>query len=191
MIDIANDSINRIKAEVINCKLCTLCTNRRNAVPGEGNSKAGIMFIGEAPGKNEDEKGRPFVGLAGKILDETLDKVGIVRSRIFVTNIVKCRPPGNRVPTEDERRVCKNYLEREISIVSPKIICILGRTAFESLLGGGSILGNRGKFIAKDGRLFFLTIHPAAIIYNNKLRYALEKDMQTLVMECRRLNIPI
>ena len=191
MIAIANDSINRIKAEVINCKLCSLCTNRRNAVPGEGNSKAGIMFIGEAPGRNEDEKGRPFVGLAGKILDETLDKVGIVRSRIFVTNIVKCRPPGNRVPTEDERRVCKNYLEREISIVSPKIICILGRTAYHSMLGGASILGNRGKFVEKDGRLFFLTIHPAAIIYNNKLRDTLEKDLRTLVTECSRLDVPI
>src|SRR6266540_4317230 len=170
------DSTDKIKAEVIRCKLCDLCRNRTNAVPGEGNCKASIMFVGEAPGRNEDEKGRPFVGLAGKILDETLDKVGIVRSRIFVTNIVKCRPPGNRVPTEEERRVCKNYLEREISIVSPKIICILG---------------NRGKFIEKDSKLFFLTIHPAAIIYNNKLRYALEKDMQTLVSECRRLSIPI
>jgi len=108
------DSTDKIKAEVISCKLCNLCRNRTNAVPGEGNSKASIMFVGEAPGRNEDEKGRPFVGLAGKILDETLDKVGIVRSRIFVTNIVKCRPPGNRVPTEEEQRVCKNYLEREI-----------------------------------------------------------------------------
>jgi DNA polymerase len=190
-MDMSNDTIDRIKAEVINCKLCNLCMNRSNAVPGEGNSKASIMFVGEAPGRNEDEKGRPFVGLAGKILDEILDKVGIVRSRIFVTNIVKCRPPANRVPTEDERRVCRNYLEREISIVSPKIICILGRTAYQSLLGGGSILGNRGKFIEKDSKLFFLTIHPAAIIYNNKLRYTLEKDMQTLVTECRRLDIPI
>ena len=185
------DTIDRIRDDVINCKLCNLCRNRTNAVPGEGNSRASIMFVGEAPGRNEDEKGRPFVGLAGKILDETLDKVGILRSRIFVTNIVKCRPPGNRVPTEDERRVCKNYLDREISMISPKIICILGRTAYQSLLGGGSILGSRGKLIEKDSKLFFITIHPAAIIYNNKLRSALEKDMQALVSECRRLNIPI
>lgn len=187
----SNDSIDRIIAEVINCKLCNLCINRTNAVPGDGNSKANIMFIGEAPGRNEDVKGKPFVGMAGKILDEALVKVGLVRSRIYITNIVKCRPPGNRVPTEDERRVCKSYLEREISIVSPKIICILGRTAYQSLLGGGSILGNRGKFIQKDNRLYFLTVHPAAIIYNNKLRNVLENDMQTLVMECRRLRIPI
>lgn len=188
---ISNDSIDRIKLEVINCKLCNLCINRTNAVPGDGNPKATIMFIGEAPGRNEDEKGKPFVGMAGKILDEALAKVGLERSRIYITNIVKCRPPSNRVPTEEERRVCKSYLEREISVVSPEIICILGRTAYQSLLGGGSILGNRGKFIQKDNRLYFITVHPAAIIYNNKLRNVLENDMQTLVMECRRLQIPI
>ncbi|HEY7228013.1 MAG TPA: uracil-DNA glycosylase [Nitrososphaeraceae archaeon] len=185
------DTIDRIRDEVINCRLCNLCKNRTNAVPGEGNSNASIMFVGEAPGRNEDEKGRPFVGIAGKILDEILAKVGIVRSRVFVTNIVKCRPPQNRVPTEDEQRICSKYLDREISIISPKIICVLGRTAFQSLIGDGNILGNCGKLIEKDRKLFFITIHPAAIIYNNKLRYALEKDMQTLVSECKRLNIPI
>ena len=173
------------------CKLCDLCINRTNAVPGEGNFKATIMFIGEAPGRNEDEKGKPFVGMAGKILDECFKNVGIVRARTYVTNIVKCRPPSNRVPKDEERRLCRNYLEREISIISPKIICILGRTAYHSMLGGASILGNRGKFIEKDGRVFFLTIHPAAIIYNNRLRETLEKDLRTLVTECSRLNIPI
>ena len=108
-----------------------------------------------------------------------------------MTNIVKCRPPQNRVPTEDERRVCCKYLDREISIISPRIICVLGRTAFQSLIGVGNILANRGKLIEKDRKLFFITIHPAAIIYNNKLRCALEKDMQTLVSECKRLSIPI
>lgn len=185
------DTIDKIREEVISCRKCSLCKNRTNAVPGEGNFKASIMFVGEAPGRNEDEKGRPFVGLAGKILDETLAKVGIVRSRIFVTNIVKCRPPQNRIPTEDERRVCCKYLDREISIISPNIICILGRTAFQSLIGAGNILGNRGKLIEKGKNLFFITIHPAAIIYNNKLRWTLENDMQTLVSECKRLGIPI
>ena len=190
-MEIPNDSIEKIHPEVINCKLCDLCKSRTNAVPGDGDSKASIMFIGEAPGRNEDEKGRPFVGMAGKILDETLTKVGVIRSRVYITNVVKCRPPGNRVPTEEERRTCKNYLEREISIISPKIICILGRTAYQSLLGGSSILGNHGKFIQKDNRLYFLTVHPAAIIYNNKLRKVLEEDMETLVKECRRLQTSI
>jgi DNA polymerase len=188
-MEMPNDSIGKIRAEVINCKSCDLCKNRTNAVPGDGDSKASIMFVGEAPGKNEDEKGKPFVGMAGKILDETLTKVGLVRSRVYITNVVKCRPPGNRVPTEDERRTCKDYLEREISKISPKIICILGRTAYQSLLGGNSILGNRGKFIQKDNRLYFLTVHPAAIIYNNKLRKVLELDLETLVREVKRLEI--
>jgi DNA polymerase len=188
-IEMSNDSIERIRSEVIICKSCDLCKNRTNAVPGDGDSEASIMFIGEAPGRNEDEKGKPFVGMAGKILDETLVKVGLVRSKVYITNVVKCRPPGNRVPTEDERRICNDYLEREISIVSPKIICILGRTAYQSLLGGNSILGNRGKFIQKHNRIYFLTVHPAAIIYNNKLRKVLEVDLETLVRECRRLQI--
>jgi DNA polymerase len=187
-MEMPNDSIEKVHAEVTNCKSCNLCKSRTNAVPGDGDSKASIMFIGEAPGRNEDEKGRPFVGMAGKILDETLTKVGVIRSRVYITNVVKCRPPGNRVPTEEERRTCENYLEREISIISPKIICILGKTAYQSLLGGSSILGNRGKFIQKDNRLYFLTVHPAAIIYNNKLRKVLEEDMETLVKECRRLQ---
>ena len=188
-MEMSNDSIERIRSEVSICKSCDLCKNRTNAVPGDGDSKASIMFIGEAPGRNEDEKGKPFVGMAGKILDETLVKVGLVRSKVYITNVVKCRPPENRVPTEDERRICNDYLEREISIVSPKIICILGRTAYQSLLGGNSILGNRGKFIQKDNRIYFLTVHPAAIIYNNKLRKVLEVDLETLVRECRRLQI--
>jgi DNA polymerase len=188
-MEMLSDSIEKIHAEVISCKSCELCENRTNAVPGDGDSKASIMFIGEAPGRNEDEKGKPFVGMAGKILEETLTKVGLTRSSVYITNVVKCRPPGNRVPTEEERRTCRNYLEREISLVSPKIICILGRTAYQSLLGGSSILGNRGKFIQKDNRLYFLTVHPAAIIYNNKLRKVLEGDLETLVKEWRRLQV--
>lgn len=188
-MEMPSDSIEKIHTEVISCKSCELCKNRTNAVPGDGDSKASIMFIGEAPGRNEDEKGKPFVGMAGKILEETLTKVGLTRSSVYITNVVKCRPPGNRVPTEEERRTCRNYLEREISLVCPKIICILGRTAYQSLLGGSSILGNRGKFIQKDNRLYFLTVHPAAIIYNNKLRKVLEGDLETLVKEWRRLQV--
>ena len=188
-MEMPSDSIEKIRAEVISCKSCELCKNRTNAVPGDGDSKASIMFIGEAPGRNEDEKGKPFVGMAGKILEETLTKAGLTRSSVYITNVVKCRPPGNRVPTEEEQCTCRIYLEREISLVSPKIICILGRTAYQSLLGGNSILGNRGKFIQKDNRLYFLTVHPAAIIYNNKLRKVLEGDLETLVKEWKRLQV--
>jgi uracil-DNA glycosylase len=155
-----------------------------NAVPGEGNSNAKIMLVGEAPGKKEDELGKPFVGMAGKILDQVLDKAGIDRSKIFITNVVKCRPPGNRIPDEEETTACiTNHLQRQISIIRPRVICVLGRTALESLLGMKSILANRGKTVFRNNIKYFLTIHPAATIYNVKLRSYLEKDMTTLAQE--------
>lgn len=162
------------------CPLCKLSRTRTNAVPGEGVPLAKIMFVGEAPGKNEDAKGRPFVGAAGKLLDSALDKAGLKRSEVFITNVVKCRPPENRIPQDDELEACRPYLERQISLINPRIICILGRTAFSSLLGGGSITASRGKIITSKGRKYFLTIHPAAAIYNRSLKSVLERDIQTL-----------
>ena len=117
-----NDSLEKISSEIIGCPLCKLSRNRKNAVPGEGQISAKLIFIGEAPGKNEDEKGKPFVGAAGCILSTAMEKAGITRSEVFITNVVKCRPPGNRVPEEDERIACRPYLERQISLISPKMI---------------------------------------------------------------------
>jgi DNA polymerase len=183
-----NDSLEKVAAEIIGCPLCKLARTRRNAVPGEGQVSAKIMFIGEAPGRNEDEKGRPFVGYAGKILDELLKKAGIQRSEVFITNIVKCRPPDNRIPEDDEISACRPYLERQIALVGPRIICILGRTAYSSLLGGKSITASRGKIVKKGGRKYFLTIHPAATIYNKAMREVLEQDLSKLAKEIKRLN---
>ena len=175
-----NDSLEKISAEVKACPLCRLSRTRKNAVPGEGQLAAKIMFIGEAPGRSEDEKGRPFVGAAGRILDDVLKKAGIERSQVFITNIVKCRPPNNRVPEEDEVLACRPYLERQVALIGPKVICILGRTAYSSLLGGGSITANRGKIVEKAGQKYFLTIHPAAAIYNRRLISVLEADLKKL-----------
>jgi DNA polymerase len=183
---IPNDSLEKVAAEVIGCPLCKLSRSRINAVPGEGQTSAKLMFIGEAPGKNEDEKGRPFVGAAGRILNEAMEKAGIKRSQIFITNVVKCRPPNNRIPQDDERNACRPYLERQISLIEPKIICILGNTAYFSMLGGKSIAANRGKIIKKNGQRYFLTIHPAAAIYNRSLRTVLENDLFTLAKEIKR-----
>lgn len=178
-------SIDKVRSQILDCRLCKLHENRVNAVPGEGNINAKIMIVGEAPGRKEDELGKPFVGMAGKILDEMLDKAGIDRSKIFITNVVKCRPPGNRVPDEEECTTCiSNHLDRQISIIQPQIICVMGRIALESLLGMKSILANRGKFVARNNLRYFLTIHPAATIYNVKLRFYLEKDLSTLAQEC-------
>jgi DNA polymerase len=181
----AEDSLEKIATEVRGCPLCKLSRTRKNAVPGEGQLAAKIMFIGEAPGKTEDEKGRPFIGTAGKLLDNMLKRAGIERSQVFITNVVKCRPPNNRVPEEDEVIACRPYLDRQIALIRPKVICILGRTAYSSLLGGGSITANRGKIVERAGQKYFLTIHPAAAIYNKSLISVLEADLKKLAKEIK------
>ena len=183
-----SDSLEKIAAEVTGCPLCKLARTRKNAVPGEGQLAARIMFVGEAPGRSEDEKGRPFVGSAGKILDEMLAKAGIQRSQVFITNVVKCRPPNNRVPDDDEVSTCMPYLERQIALIRPRIICILGRTAYASILGGSSITANRGKVMEKSGQKYFLTIHPAAAIYNKNMLSLLEADLKKLAKEVQRME---
>ena len=181
-----DDSLERVAAEVRGCPRCKLARTRKNAVPGEGQLAAKIMFIGEAPGSSEDEKGRPFVGAAGRILDNLLKKVGIERSQVFITNIVKCRPPNNRVPEADEVAACKPYLDRQIALIKPKVICILGKTAYSTLLGGSSITANRGKMVERAGQKYFLTFHPAAAIYNKSLLSALEADLKKLAIEINK-----
>jgi uracil-DNA glycosylase len=180
------NSLEKIAADVRGCPLCKLARTRKNAVPGEGQISAKIMFIGEAPGRSEDEKGKPFVGAAGQILDNVLKKAGIERSQVFITNIVKCRPPNNRVPEEDELIACRPYLDRQIALIKPKVICILGRTAYSSILGGSSITANRGKIFERSGQKYFSTFHPAAVIYNKSLRSTLEDDMKKLAAEINK-----
>ena len=181
-----DDSLEKIANDVRGCPLCRLAKTRKNAVPGEGQLSAKIMFIGEAPGRSEDEEGRPFVGAAGRILNDVLKKVSIERSQVFITNIVKCRPPNNRVPKGDELNACRPYLDRQIALIKPKVICILGRTAYFSLLGGSSITADRGKITKKAGQKYFLTFHPAAVIYNKSLLSALEADLKKLAVEINK-----
>ena len=175
-----NQELEIIKQNVIKCTKCELCKTRTNAVPGKGNFQSDVIFVGEAPGRSEDKNGEPFVGVAGKKLSIALEEAGITRDAVYITNIVKCRPPNNRVPNTDERETCKEYLKQEISIIKPKIICILGNTAFNSILGGSEITKFRGKVVQKDNQLYFLTIHPAATIYNQKLIDVLKNDIVKL-----------
>ncbi len=175
-----NQELETIKQNVIKCTKCDLCKTRTNAVPGKGNFQSDVIFVGEAPGRNEDKNGEPFIGVAGKKLSIALDEAGISRDEVYITNIVKCRPPNNRVPNTDERDTCKEYLKQEISIIKPKLICILGNTAFNSILGGSEITKFRGKVVRKDNLLYFLTIHPAATIYNQKLIDVLKNDIVKL-----------
>jgi len=177
-----------IKQNVIKCTKCDLCKTRTNAVPGKGNFQSDVIFVGEAPGRNEDKNGEPFVGVAGKKLSIALDEAGISRDDVYITNIVKCRPPNNRVPNSSERDTCQEYLKQEISIIKPKIICILGNTAFNSILGGSEITKFRGKIVRKENQLYFLTVHPAATIYNQELIEVLNGDIVKLFDLIRELK---
>lgn len=174
------NKLETIKQNVIECTKCDLCKTRTNSVPGKGNFQSDVIFVGEAPGRNEDKNGEPFVGAAGKKLSAALEGAGVSREQVYITNVVKCRPPNNRVPNTTERETCKEYLKKEISIIEPKIICVLGNTAFNSVLGGSEITKFRGKLARKDNQLYFITIHPAATIYNQELISTLNNDIVKL-----------
>ena len=169
-----------IAENVRECQKCELCETRINAVRGKGNFDADVIFVGEAPGRNEDIHGEPFVGAAGKRLDMILEDTGIDRKDVYITNIVKCRPPKNRVPSKKEEESCNDFIKQEIEIINPKIICVMGNTAYGTLLDGKEITKNHGKIVEKDGRKFFVTFHPAATIYNQKLVEELKEDFRKL-----------
>ncbi len=174
------------------CRKCKLSLTRRNAVPGEGNPKASVMIIGEAPGATEDEMGRPFVGSAGKLLDELMKRIGLDRSKVYITNLVKCRPPNNRDPEADEISACSPYLDLQISLIKPKLIVTLGNFSTSYILGK---IGIRDARISKvRGKFYFWkeldvtvfpTYHPAAALYNPRLRKVLEEDFDAIG---RRIN---
>jgi len=183
--------------EARSCRKCVLCRQRKNAVLGEGNLDATVMLIGEAPGYWEDVKGRPFVGTAGKVLDETLSRAGISRSDVYITNIVKCRPPENRDPRTSEIETCTPYLDRQIRIIKPKFVVTLGRHATSYVLAK---VGFEPEGIAKiHGRIYETKLlgfkvsvipmyHPAATLYKAKYRDALCKDFQVLKLELEKLG---
>ena len=175
-----NSELETVRQTVIECTKCELAKTRTNSVPGKGNFQSDVIFVGEAPGRNEDKNGEPFVGIAGQRLNLALEGAGVSRESIYITNVVKCRPPNNRVPTISERNTCHDYLQKEISIINPKIICILGNTAFNSILGGSEITKYRGKIVKKDKQFYFLTVHPAATIYNQELITVLKEDIVKL-----------
>ena len=183
-----SQKLEKVKQNVIKCTKCDLCKTRTNSVPGKGNFQSDVIFVGEAPGKNEDKNGEPFIGIAGKKLSIALEEAKVSRDEVYITNIVKCRPPNNRVPSTIERTTCQKYLEEEINIIKPKIICLLGNTAFNSILGGSEITKYSGKVAKKDNQLYFITIHPAATIYNQELIKVLKKDIKKLFELIKKLK---
>jgi uracil-DNA glycosylase family 4 len=160
-----------LESEILECKKCPLHLRRTNAVPGTGNYNAKLMIIGEGPGRDEDIQGKPFVGKAGKLLTQLLSEIGISREEVYITNVVKCRPPDNRVPEESEIEACRDYLRRQIEIINPKIILLLGSTALKAVIGEKSITKVRGEEIEIDGIIYLPTFHPAAVLRDesNKL----------------------
>jgi DNA polymerase len=170
-----------IHSEILECTKCELHKSRTNAVPGEGPYDAKIMFVGEGPGQNEDEQGRPFVGAAGKFLTELLESIGLKRSDVFITNIVKCRPPNNRAPRKSEIEACNPYLQRQIGLINPRIVCGLGTPAITTLMGAEySASRSHGKHLTKGDVTTLPMYHPAAALYDASLKETLLHDFKIL-----------
>lgn len=192
------NQLNTITHEIINCTKCPLHKLRKNAVPGEGNPNTKIMLIGEAPGYWEDVKGKPFVGAAGKFLDTLLAEAGVSRSQVFIGNVLKCRPPGNREPAQAEIEACSQFLDRQITAIKPKLIVTLGNysTAYIFAKAGTPFKGiteERGKFhqtnILGITTTVFPTLHPAAGLYNAKYKQLLTEDFRMLKTKILELGL--
>jgi len=173
-----------LKEAINNCNKCKLCKNRKNIVFGVGNENAKIMFIGEGPGADEDLKGIPFVGKAGKLMDKAFLALGIKKEDVYIANIVKCRPPNNRDPEPDEVVECINYLRNQVIIIKPKIIVLLGRVALNNVLGQEyKITASRGKWIEKKGILYMPTWHPAALFRDENKKIDFIKDLKQVIQK--------
>lgn len=158
------------------CTRCKLHFSRKNAVPGAGDPNTSIMFIGEGPGFHENEQGLPFVGAAGKFLDELLEQAGLSRETVFITNVVKCRPPGNRDPNSEELEACKPYLERQIAVINPDVIVTLGRISMSYFIANGKISSIHGTHYWSNGRMVVPMYHPAAALHQPSLRSVVKED---------------
>ena len=170
----------QVSQEVSACARCILHHSRTKAVPGEGPANAKIMFIGEGPGFHENEQGRPFVGAAGKFLDELLGKIGMNRSDVYITNVVKCRPPANRDPMPEELEACNEYLERQIQAINPRVIVTLGRFSMACFLSNAKISDVHGQAMRVRGRLVVPMYHPAAALHQGSLKPVIERDFALL-----------
>ena len=176
----AEETINQIAAEVKACTKCKLHLTATQGVPGEGPANAEIMFIGEGPGFYEDKQGKPFVGASGRFLEEMLGHIGLKRDDVFITNVVKHRPPENRDPEPDEVLACKEYLDRQIAAINPAVIVTLGRISMARFFPGVKISAVHGQARSVDGRLVVAMFHPAAALHQQSLRQTLIDDFKKL-----------
>jgi DNA polymerase len=175
-----SDTLAQIASEVSACTSCTLHKTRNKSVPGEGPAQAEIMLIGEGPGATENDLGRPFVGAAGKFLEELLAQAGLKRADVWIGNVVKCRPPGNRDPLPDELAACDLYLERQIAVLNPKIIITLGRFSMGKFLPGAKVSAVHGQMRKIGGRFVIAMFHPAAALHQPQLKTTILADFARL-----------
>lgn len=181
-------AVQKVADEVEVCKLCPLYQTSTRGVPGEGNPDADIMFVGEGPGQKEDELGRPFVGAAGRLLEELLRHIELTRNDVYIANVIKHRPPGNRDPLPDELEACWPYLKRQIEIIEPKIVVCLGKHALARFLPGKSISEVRGRAFRVGHVVYFPMYHPAAALYQGSLKETLFQDMAKLPALLKQVN---
>lgn len=180
--------LEEMAAQIRTCTLCPLWESRTLAVPGDGKSTAKVLIIGEAPGKEEDETGKPFVGATGRFLNSVLEGTGLDRSDFFITNTVKCRPPKNRTPRTLEVNTCtSNYLFEQVELVNPRLVMLLGTVAAKKMLGVKSVGEARGRVIERDGRKFLVGYHPAVRFYREDLGERVREDFALLKREIRKL----
>jgi uracil-DNA glycosylase family 4 len=173
------------------CQQCEIAKSRNRVVPGEGAEDADIMFIGEAPGWHEDQQGRPFVGPAGQFLDKLLASINLKRQQVYIANVIKCRPTGNRDPLPTEVQNCRQWLERQIEIIRPKMIVTLGRYSMAMYFPGKSISKIHGTAQKRDNIIYYAMYHPAAALHQQSLRQAIEADMlkiPTLLAEAKDIQ---
>ena len=180
------DNWEQLEETAKECKKCKLCQNRNNVVFGTGNRQASLMFIGEGPGADEDLQGTPFVGKAGKLMNMAFEAIGLKREEVYIANIVKCRPPGNRNPQDDEANACLDYLRNQVILVKPKIIVLLGSVALKNILGKeNGITASRGKWIERKGILYMPTWHPAALLRDESKKIDFIRDLQEVMRRYR------
>ncbi|HNX39444.1 MAG TPA: uracil-DNA glycosylase [Methanothrix sp.] len=170
-----NADLSNLNQQISQCALCPLSRSRNLTVPGEGAKPSPMLLVGEAPGREEDLKGLPFVGRAGRILNEALGQAGLEREAVFITSVIKCRPPQNRKPLASEVKLCLPYLLRQIEILGPRVVCLMGNTAASALLGRQGILSLRGR-LWQDR--FLVTYHPAAVLRNRNLMNEFVSDLR-------------
>ena len=184
------DNWEQLEDDAKQCRRCKLFQTRNTVVFGVGNKDADLMFIGEGPGADEDMQGIPFVGKAGKLMNMAFETIGLDRNEVYIANIVKCRPPSNRNPQDDEAVACLNYLRNQVILVKPKIIVLLGSVALKNILGKEyGITASRGKWVEKRGILYMPTWHPAALLRDETKKIDFIKDLQLVMEKMNELNL--